>query len=91
MMLDCMINVHVFHSFVCYNFCFLFVYNLYLDSCFMNSSRPELCELTKAQKQRAEIAREYFANRREQTKYQKQRINDRYATYKLCLSLDIKS
>ena len=57
----------------------------------MNSSRPELGELTKAQKQRAEIAREYFANRRVQTKYQKQRINDRYATYELCLSLDTKS
>lgn len=40
---------------------------------------PDLdkCGLTKAQKQRAEIAREYFANRKAQTKIVKQRICDR--------------
>lgn len=48
-----------------------------LDSFLMNSINQGVGELTKAQKQRAEIAREYFANRREQTKVQKQQINNR--------------
>lgn len=48
-----------------------------LDSFLMNSINQGVAELTKAQKQRAERAREYFANRREQTKVQKQQINNR--------------
>lgn len=43
----------------------------------MEVKEPERVELTKAQKQRAEIAREYFANRKAQTRIVKQRITDR--------------
>ena len=35
-------------------------------------------ELTKTQMRRAEIAREYFAHRKQQTKHQKEGIIDRY-------------
>lgn len=43
----------------------------------MENTELDKYGLTKAQKQRAEIAREYFANRKAQTKIIKQRICDR--------------